>query len=116
MMTIQAELLLNGRAIQSSTADNAIATATAAAILGVRHFVSGIDADYSDSSPTQKTITLKVNGAAVFVWRWDFTKGPFVRNLPVPIHGDNNQAVSVELEASGTAGKTGRVGMWVSDR
>jgi hypothetical protein len=113
---IQAELLLNGRAVQSGAVDNATATATAVAVTGVRHFVSGIDADYIDATVTSyKTITLKFGTTTIFVWRWDFAKGPFIRNLPVPVHGDYNQAVSVELEASGVGGKTGRVGFWVSD-
>lgn len=115
-MSVQSELLLNGRAVQSDVADNATATATLAAVVGVRHAIVGIDADYSTSAPTNKTITLKFGGVAKFVWRWDFTKGPFVRNLPVPWHPDYNQAVTVELEASGTGGVTGRVGVWTADR
>lgn len=112
---IQAELLLNARPVQSGAVDNATATATAAAIANVRHFMCAIEADYSTSAPTNKTVTVKVAGVAVFVFRWDFTKGPFARALAVPIHGGYNEAVSVELEASGTGGVTGRVGFMVSD-
>lgn len=104
------ELLLNSRPFQGATADNATASASVAATLGVRHFLMAIEADYSAAVALVKTITVKVNAVVVFVYRWDFSKGPFSRALPVPIHGDYNQAVSVELEASGTGGTTGRIG------
>jgi hypothetical protein len=114
---IQTDLILNGRPVQSGAVDNGLATATAAAIGNIRHFVCGIDADYSVTlgAGVLKTVTLKINGVAVFVWRWEFNKGPFMRNIAVPFHGDYNQPVSVELEASGTGGTTGRVGFWVAD-
>jgi hypothetical protein len=108
----QAEMILNGAAVQSATADNAIATVTLAATQGVRHFIAGIDADYSVAVALIKTITLKFGATTVFVWRWDFSKGPFQRNFPVAVHGDYNQAVTVELEAAGNGGQTGRVGVW----
>jgi hypothetical protein len=113
-MAAQSEVLLNGRPVQGSIATNAVATATAAAILGVRHFVTGIDADYSPAVAAIKTVTLKFGTTVMFVWRWDFSKGPFIRNLPLPVHGDYNQAVSVELEAGGVA-VDGRCGFSVSD-
>lgn len=111
---IQAELLLNSRPVQGALGgDNALSSVNVAAVGSVRHFILGIEADYTNSTPTTKTVTVKINAVAVFVYRWDFTKGPFARNLPAPWHGDYNQAVSVELEAGG-AGIFGRVGVTVA--
>ena|SRR5207248_11725867 len=113
-MAAPQELILNGDVVQSAAADNAIATASKAATANARHFVSGIAADYSVAVALIKTVTLKLGGVAKLIYRWDFSKGPFLHNFPVPIHGDYNAAVSVELEASGTGGTTGRVAFWVS--
>ena len=112
MSAIQAQALLNGKPVQSATADNATATVTLAATSGTRHFIGSIEADYSASVALIKTITLKFGTTAVFVWRWDFAKGPFARGLGFAVHGDYGEAVSVELEASGTGGVTGRVGVF----
>lgn len=116
-MAVQPELLLNARLVQSTAVDNAIATVTIAAVPNIRHFISGIDADYSVTlgAGVIKTITLKVSGVAIAVWRWDYSKGPFSRNFPVPLHSGYNEAVTVEIEASGTGGQTGRGSVWVSD-
>jgi hypothetical protein len=111
---ITAELLLNSRPVQGSTADNATASVSVAAVMNVRHHILGIEADYSAAVALVKTVTVKINAVVVFVYRWDFSKGPFARNLPAPWHGDYNQAVSVELEASGTGAVTGRVGITVA--
>lgn len=112
MSAVQAQALLNGAPAQSATADNAIATVTLAAITGSRHLIGSIEADYSASVALIKTVTLKFGGVSQFVWRWDFAKGPFARGLGFAVHGDYNQAVTVELEASGTGGVTGRVGVF----
>lgn len=112
MSAIQAEALLNGAAAQSNTADNATATVTLAAITGARHWIGSVEADYSAAVALIKTVTLKFGTTAVFIWRWDFSKGPFARGLGFAVHGDYGQAVSVELEASGTGGVTGRVGVF----
>lgn len=116
MSAVQAELARNGEGVQSAAVDNATATASKAAAGGVQHAIMGIDADYSPAVAALRTITLKFGTAAKFVWRWDFAKGPFVRNLPVPWHAGEEEAVSVELEASGTPGTTGRVGLWLASR
>lgn len=113
---IALELLLNGKPVQGSAADNATATVTVGATPAVRHFVCGIYADYSAAVALLKTVTLKFGSATAFVWRWDFSKGPFLLNLALPFHGDYNEAVSVELEASGTGAVTGRAGIAVASR
>jgi hypothetical protein len=112
------ELLLNGDVFQSSATDNATATVTRAAVGGVRHFVGGLAADYSAAVSAIKTVTLTrvVAGSTVtLVYRWDFAKGPFLHNLPLVVHGDQNTAVSVALEASGTGGITGRATIFLAD-
>lgn len=112
MSAIEAQALLNGACVQSSAADNAIATATLSATSGSRHWIGSIEADYSAAVALIKTVTLKFGGVTQFVWRWDFSKGPFARGLGFAVHGDYNTAVTVELEASGTGGVTGRVGVF----
>lgn len=96
---------------QSAAADNATATVTLAAPTdGSRRYVCAIDADFSAAVNAIKTVTLKYDGVAQFAWRWDFSLGPFQRN--VPFAGPKDAEVSVELQASGTGGVTGRVGVW----
>lgn len=107
------EAVLNGDLVQSSAANNATATATKAATANARHFIGAIYADYSATVSAIKTVTLKFGTTAKFIWRWDFSAGPFVANLAWPVHSDYNEAASVELEASGTGGTTGRVGFGV---
>jgi len=45
--------------------------------------------------------------------RWDFTNGPFVGPVPGILHTERDQALVVELEASGAA-TTGEVVAWVA--
>lgn len=104
------EAMLNGSLVQSSDVDNDVATATASAIAAQRHFVGGINADYSAAVAAIRTVTLKFGTTTIHVWRHDFTGGRFETSLPFAVHGDYNQAVSVELQASGSGGTTGRVG------
>lgn len=109
-MSIQATALLNGSVLATSTdEDNAPATATKAATGAVRHFITGFVADYSAAVSAIKTITVKRGSTTLLTYRHDFGQGPAVIALPSPLHGDVNEAVSVELAASGTLGTTGRV-------
>jgi len=112
-----AEVLLNGDVIESAGADNAVATAAKAATMATRHFIGGIEANYSAAVSAIKTVTITrvVQGVTVTkTYRWDFAKGPFVHNFPLLIHGDYNTQVSVALEASGTGGTVGRASMWAA--
>lgn len=102
------EPTLNGDLVQGSLADNATASATKPAIGSQRIFACGVAADYSATVAAIKTVTLKLGTATKMIVRWNFANGPFVWSFPAMIHGDYNQAVSVELEASGTGGITGR--------
>lgn len=113
---VPTELLLNATPKQSSAADNALATVTVAAQQAMRHFILGVEADYSAAVALFRTITVKRGTTTLFQWRWDFSKGPFSKNLPVPFHGDYNEAVSVELQASGTGGITGVAGIITAAR
>ena len=48
------------------------------------------------------------------ITRWDFAKGPMFLTLPIIYGSKFNQALSLELPASGTGGTTGRISAWVS--
>lgn len=100
--------ILRGKGTQSTAADNATATASVAAIAEQRHTVYGVHADYSAAVAAIKTVTVKHGSTTWAVFRWDFTAGMFIYNFPLPFRGALNEAVSVELEASGTGGTTGR--------
>lgn len=65
------------------------------------------DTNYYDITPP----TLTTIGAPM---RWDFANGPFYRSLPTVIPFERDQAIVVELEASGTAGTEGRVVAWLA--
>lgn len=111
-MSVNAVVLLNGKVAQSSAADNATATATVAAISHQTHGILGVHADYSAAVTAVKTVTIKKGSAAVLVFRHDFNFGPAFYPLPTAVWGDLGGAVSVELEASGTGGTTGRAGIF----
>src|SRR3972149_10968230 len=91
--------LISGQVAQSAAADNALATATQAATLAVRHLALGLHAD-SSAAPAAgfKTITLKKGTTTIMVFRHDFTQGEFVISLPVGLGADYNQALSAELQ------------------
>ena len=114
MMAANTAPLLRGRVVQSAAADDAIATATVAAIEGVTHLVLGVQAQYSLAVTAIKTITLTVGGVAT-VFRHDFTNGAFAYNFPVALGGDPNVAVTCALEASGTGGTNGEAVVWVAE-
>lgn len=110
--------ILNGKVTESSAADNALATATVAAVGNVRHFVSGFGVSWS-AAPTAayKQVQIKFGTTVVATFIFDPLKDGMSGcevTLPVPIHGDFNQAVSAELIASGTPTVTGRVRLYTS--
>lgn len=112
MAGINSVALLNGKVTQSSAADNATATATAAAIERVRHGGLGVYADYSAAVSAIKTITVKRGTTTLAVFRHDFAGGAFAYSFPCPVWSDYGEALSVELEASGTVGTSGRVALF----
>lgn len=115
-MNSQIAMMLGGRVVESSDVDNALATATVAAVGGIRHFIYGFSADYSTVQAAGiKLIQFKFGTVVVLNVRWNAAlESPFMRKLPIVIHGDYNQAVSAELQASGTGGQLGRVKLFVA--
>ena|SRR3990172_7738720 len=110
---ISAQALLAGYVTAGNLADNALSTATKAATGNQRHFILGCIADYSAAVALIKTVEFKAGGVTLgAAIRWDFSNGPLILALPGVIHGGDGQAVSVELQASGTAGITGRVQLY----
>ena len=107
-MSVDTAPLLRGSATQSASTDNATATATVAATEAMVHLVFGVSADYDAVVAAFKTITVKHGTTTFQVFNWDFTNGPFAFAFPVALKSDQNQTVSVELEASGTGGIDGR--------
>ena len=102
---------LNGRVVQA-TADNALTTVTIPAAGGVRHFVAGIMASFSAAPAAGlKTLQLKYGTTVIADFTFDPTKEDLAVNVPFPVdvHGDYNQAVSVELQASGTPAVIGQL-------
>ena len=101
--------LLRGRPTQSSGADNATATASVSAITAQKHLVMGVEAHYSATVSAIKTVTVKHGSTTWQTFRWDFSNGPFFFSFPVAFRSDTGEAVSAELEASGTGGTSGYV-------
>ena len=106
-MSVETAPLLRGTATQSSAGLNATATATVSAIEAQVHLVLGIYADYDGVVASIKTITVKHGSATWQVFRWDFNNGSFAFAFPVALKSEQNEAVSVELEASGDAAING---------
>jgi hypothetical protein len=110
-MSITALPLTAGWTQESADADNATATATKAATGAVQHKALGLYADYS-AAPTAgwKTITLKRGTTTIATFRHDFAShGAFSLTLPVALSAGYTEALSAELQASGTLGVLGRV-------
>ena len=114
MTGIQTAPLLRGSATQSTAVDNATATATLAATPGVKRLILGVEAQYNVSENSIRTLTLNVDGSEVKNWEWDFTNGPFLFMFPVALHTDNNEAVTLVLEASGASSTFGDCTIWAA--
>lgn len=121
MSFIANDILANSKAVESSAADNATATASVAAEssfpagLGQANHITGFAANYSAApSAGYKTITFKKDATTLFTLRHDFANAGNIlpSALPTPVHGDLGGAVSIELQASGTGGVTGTVLMF----
>lgn len=113
-MAIDTLQFLNGVVTQGNVATNAISTATVGAVLGCRTFLTGIKADFGAAVAAGFTlIQVKFGTTVVLNILWDTTKvpSPLWFGFPGHIHGDYNQAVSVELAASGVGGVNGRVAL-----
>ena len=113
-MSVQLAPLLRGSVVQSSAADNTLATATVSAIDAVQHFILGVEAHFSADVSSRKTVTIKRGSTTLIVFRWDFTNYLFAFSFPVALKSDYNEAVSAELEASGSGGTSGYVSIWTA--
>jgi len=106
-MSISTAPLTRGAVTQSTGANNAIATATAAAVGDQRHIILGVEAHYGAAVSAIKTVTVRSGTTVLQTFRWDFSNGPFFFSFPVALRGEVGGAVSVALEASGTGGTSG---------
>lgn len=83
-------------------------------------FIGGTDSLAGGASGNVAATTNYVDTAAIVLttvgapMRWDFTNGPLYRALPAVTPSDLDQALAIELEASGDNAKTGRVVAWVA--
>jgi hypothetical protein len=83
-------------------------------------FIAGTDALEGGSSghPSSDTNFTSAAGATLttvsIISRWDFSKGPCIIGLPALYPTDRDEALVLELEASGTGGTTGQVTAWVA--
>ncbi len=113
-MSVQEAALLRGSPTQSAAADNATSTATVSATPATQHLVFGIEAHFDIAVTAIKDITLKHGSTTWQVFRWDFTNGPFAFAFPVALKAGTNEAVTAELQASGTGGTNGYVTLYTA--
>jgi hypothetical protein len=91
-----------------ASGNNALATATKAAATGRRHILTGVVAGFGTGTVVGRPLcTVKVGATTVFQGPVEVTS-PLVVSLP-NIPGAENEAVSAELAASGTASVLGYV-------
>ena len=113
-MSVQLAPLLRGDVTQSSAADDALATATVAAVNGVTHLVLGVEAHYDAAVTAIRDITI-IHGSTTWqTLRWDFSNGAFSFSFPIAFSNDPNEAVSATLEASGNGGDSGYVAIFTA--
>ena len=110
------EAILNGYFKQGGSANNALATVSSGNIRDQRVYATRIRANYSAAVAGVRSITLLVAGVQKLQIMWDFSKGEFDWNLPIAIRGQYGNdlgagGVDVQLQASGTGGILGRVGI-----
>ncbi len=113
-MSVLEARLLRGAVTQSGAADDALATATVAAVDGVTHLVFGVEAHYDAAVTAIRDITIKHTSTNWQVIRWDFSNGAFSFSFPIAFSGDPNEAVSATLEASGNGGDKGYVAIFTA--
>lgn len=113
-MSVMVAPLLRGTATQATAVDNGTATATLAKTAGVKRLILGVEAQYNVGVSAIKKLTLNVAGSEVKNWEWDFANGPFLFMLPVALKTNVDEAVTLVLEASGTASTFGDCTLWVA--
>ena len=90
--------------VKVDSQDNAIATASKAAATGKTHIITGVFAGFS--SAVTKLLQIK-DGNTVIAEHYIVNTG----YIPLNIRATDGNAVSATLEASGTAGQTGKVNL-----
>ena len=108
-MSLAHQALVSGKATQSTAADNAVATATVAAITTQTHRITGVHAEYDAAVSAFKVITIIQGSTTLLTLNHDFTNGEFAFSFPSYLAGVQGGAVSATLGASGTGGTSGRV-------
>lgn len=88
--------------VASDSKDNALATATKAAVTGATHVLTGISASYSGA----KTGLLQVKDSTTVVFEHYIVNADVI---PLDIAIAAGHAVSAELAASGAGGTLGKV-------
>ena len=111
-MSLAAQILVSGKVTQSAAADNAIATATVAAIPSQTHRMMGVHAEFDAAVALYKVITIIQGVTTVMTINHDFTNGEFAFAFPVSLKGVMGGAVSATLAASGTGGINGRISLF----
>lgn len=92
--------------VKNASADNALATATKTGEANKAHVIKSVAAGYDTAVATKKKVTVKDDTTALDVVKLTLDAS-FSYLVGVP--GSTGKAVSVELEASGTAGNFGTV-------
>ncbi len=83
-------------------------------------FIGGTDGLQGGSSGNVSSDTnfyqtaVDITLTAVTTIPWDFAGGSYARHLAAQFHTTLNQAMAIQLEASGTGGVTGDITAWVS--
>lgn len=111
-MSIQAQVLIAGKPTQSAVADDAVATATVAAIPSMTHYILGVSADFDAAVSAIKAIAIIQGSTTLITYQWDFTNGAFHFAFPTTMKGVIGGAVSATLAASGTGGTEGRISLY----
>lgn len=94
--------------VESTTADNAVATATRAAPSGgISHYITSVSGSFS-ATVSGATLTLKQGTTEVARWN---VYDSFSLSFSSPIKLDPGDAANLELAASGTLGNIGAVNM-----
>lgn len=92
--------------LEKDSKDNALATATHAAVAGKTHFIKRVIASFSVVPSAPKLVQVK-KGTTVLC---EMYLGAATQEWDLEgISGDYNGAISVEMAASGTAGTIGKL-------
>lgn len=92
--------------VAKDSKDNALATATKAAVSGSSHYITNIVADFSATA----TKTLQIKDGTTVIAEFSVVDSAVI-NLGAAIKITKGNAVSAELAASGAGGTVGKVNL-----